>query len=132
MGARDRPVFAVVGDLPHASGGLHQRLVAVEVVLGDEVITQSHRVTEVGDERVLVEEVCCVVIYIQRCLAMRAGVGRQRRSARQDSATLCRLSARQVCHRLHYVMVSFALMPNTIVASPLSAQLSQQSSDNLL
>ena len=46
--------------MPHAGGGLHQRLVPVEVVLGDEVITQSHRVTEVGDERVLVEEVCCV------------------------------------------------------------------------
>ncbi len=44
---RDRPVLAVVGDLPHAGGGLHQRLVPVEVVLGDEVITQSHRVTEV-------------------------------------------------------------------------------------
>ena len=46
--------------MPHAGGGLHQRLVSVEVILGDEVITQSHRVTEVGDERVLVEEVCCV------------------------------------------------------------------------
>ena len=52
-----RAVFGVVCHLPHAGFGLDERLVAVEVVLGLKIFTQSRRVAKVGYLGVLVERV---------------------------------------------------------------------------
>ena len=65
---QDGAVFAIVGDRPNAGRGLHQRLIAVVVKIGD-----KHIFTYRGNLRVLVQfirDVCRVRAALEGCFAV--------------------------------------------------------------